>query len=66
MKLLVGILPNSWDDICFGTKYKAVLFGVTKYIWDIPFKIQSELTFDTFSYFNGSTKNNFMFVLEIG
>jgi hypothetical protein len=38
-------------------KYKAVLFGVTKYIWEHTFKIR-ELTFDT-SYFNGSTKNNF-------
>lgn len=43
-------------------------FGVTKYIWEHTFKIQSELTFDTLSYFNGSTKNNFYvrFQVEIG
>lgn len=47
---------------------KQYSFGVTKYIWEHTFKIQSELTFDTLSYFNGTVKNNFYvrFQVEIG
>ena len=47
---------------------KQYSFGVTKYIWEHTFKIQTEFTFDTLSYFNGSTKNNFYvrFQVEIG
>jgi hypothetical protein len=57
------------DDIkALAPNTKQYSFGVTKYIWEHTFKIQSELTFDTLSYFNGSTKNNFYvrFQVEIG
>lgn len=42
--------------------------GVTKYIWEHTFKLQSELTYDTLSYINGNTKNNWYlrFQVEIG
>lgn len=42
--------------------------GLTKYIWEHTFKLQSELTFDTLHYFDGSTKNNWYlrFQVEIG
>jgi hypothetical protein len=53
-----ALVPNS----------KQYSFGVTKYIWEHTFKIQSELTFDTLSFFNGTVKNNFYvrFQVEIG
>ena len=57
------------DDIkALAPNTKQYSFGVTKYIWEHTFKIQSELTFDTLSYFNGTTKNNFYvrFQVEIG
>jgi phosphate-selective porin OprO/OprP len=43
-------------------------FGVTKYIWEHSFKLQSELTFDKLSFDNGETKNNWYvrFQVEIG
>ena len=42
--------------------------GLTKYIWEHTFKLQSELTFDTLHYFDGITKNNWYlrFQVEIG
>ena len=47
---------------------KQYSLGVTKYIWEHTFKIQSELTFDNLSYSNGAVKNNFYvrFQVEIG
>jgi phosphate-selective porin OprO and OprP len=47
---------------------KQLSFGVTKYIWEHTFKLQSEVSFDKLTYFNGTTKNNFYvrFQVEIG
>jgi hypothetical protein len=47
---------------------KQYTIGLTKYIWEHAFKVQSELTFDTLNYFDGSTKNNWYvrFQIEIG
>lgn len=54
-------------------KYKApnskqLSFGITKYIWEHTFKLQSEVTFDTLEYIDGTTKNNWYlrFQVEIG
>ncbi|MDI1316204.1 porin [Flavobacterium sp.] len=42
--------------------------GITKYIWEHSFKLQSELTFDTLDFANGTSKNNWYlrFQVEIG
>ncbi|MGV9004921.1 porin [Flavobacterium sp.] len=42
--------------------------GITKYIWEHTFKVQTELNYDTLKFFNGSTKNNWYlrFQVEIG
>ncbi len=42
--------------------------GLTKYIWEHTFKIQSELTFDKLEFFDGTEKNNWYlrFQVEIG
>lgn len=42
--------------------------GVTKYIWEHTFKLQSELTLDKLTFDNGDTKNNWYlrFQVEIG
>ncbi|SEP60625.1 porin [Flavobacterium urocaniciphilum] len=47
---------------------KQLSFGITKYIWEHTFKLQSEVTFDTLEYINGTTKNNWYlrFQVEIG
>ncbi len=47
---------------------KQYTVGLTKYIWEHAFKLQSELTFDTLHYFDGSIKNNWYvrFQVEIG
>jgi phosphate-selective porin OprO and OprP len=47
---------------------KEFSFGVTKYIWEHAFKLQSEITFDKLDYYNGTTKNNWYlrFQVEIG
>ena len=47
---------------------KEFSLGVTKYIWEHSFKLQSELTFDKLEYYNGTTKNNWYlrFQVEIG
>lgn len=49
-------------------KTKQYSLGVTKYIWEHAFKVQTELTFDTLDYFDGTTKNNWYlrFQVEIG
>jgi phosphate-selective porin OprO/OprP len=57
------------DDIrALAPDSKQYTIGVTKYIWEHTFKLQSELTFDRLNYFNGSTKNNWYvrFQVEIG
>lgn len=62
-------LQNVGNDIeTLVPKTKQYSFGVTKYIWEHTFKLQSELTFDKFHYFDGTTKNNWYFrvQLEIG
>ncbi|MES2411242.1 MAG: porin [Bacteroidota bacterium] len=42
--------------------------GVTKYIWEHSFKLQTELTFDTLDFSDGTSKNNWYlrFQVEIG
>lgn len=47
---------------------KQYTVGVTKYLWQHNFKLQTELTFDTLDYYSGSTKNNWYlrFQVEIG
>lgn len=47
---------------------KEYSIGLTKYIWEHSFKLQSELTFDTLDFANGTTKNNWYlrFQVEIG
>jgi hypothetical protein len=47
---------------------KEYSFGVTKYIWEHTFKMQTEVTFDELDYFNGTSKKNWYvrFQVEIG
>lgn len=47
---------------------KQYSIGVTKYIWEHAFKMQTELTFDTLDFSNGTSKNNWYlrFQVEIG
>lgn len=42
--------------------------GITKYIWEHAFKLQTELNYDTLHFINGTTKNNWYirFQVEIG
>lgn len=44
---------------------KQLSFGVTKYIWEHTFKLQSEISFDKLTYFDGSTKNNWYLRLQV-
>ena len=52
----------------FAPNSKQVSFGLTRYIWEHTFKLQTEVTFDTLDYVDGSTKNNWFlrFQVEIG
>ena len=52
----------------FAPHTKQYSLGVTKYIWEHAFKLQSELTFDTLDYADGSSRNNWYlrFQVEIG
>ena len=62
-------IQNVGNDIeTLFPKTKQYSLGLTKYIWEHAFKVQTELTFDTLDYFDGSTKNNwyFRFQVEIG
>lgn len=62
-------IQNVGNDIeTLFPKTKQYSIGVTKYIWEHAFKVQTELTFDTLDYYDGSTKNNwyFRFQVEIG
>ena len=57
------------DDIrTLSPNTKQYSVGFTKYIWEHSFKLQSELTFDTLDYYDGTTKNNWYlrFQVEIG
>lgn len=52
----------------FAPNSKQLSFGVTRYIWQHTFKLQSEISFDTLEYVDGTTKNNWYlrFQVEIG
>lgn len=52
----------------FAPNSKQLSFGITRYIWEHTFKLQTEVTYDTLDYFDGSTKNNWYlrFQVEIG
>jgi hypothetical protein len=39
--------------------------GLTKYIWEHNFKLQTELTFDTLKTYVGNTNNNWYFRLQV-
>lgn len=49
----------------FAPNSKQLSFGLTRYIWQHTFKLQSEITFDTLDYADGSTKNNMYFRLQV-
>jgi len=62
-------LQKAGDDIeALTPNTKEYSFGVTKYIWEHSFKLQSELTYDTLDFIDGTTKNNWYlrFQVEIG
>ena len=52
----------------FAPNSKQLSFGLTRYIWEHTFKLQTEVTYDTLDYIDGSTKNNWYlrFQVEIG
>jgi len=52
----------------FAPNTKEYSIGVTKYIWEHAFKLQSEFTFDTLDFADGTSKNNWYlrFQIEIG
>ena len=52
----------------FTPSTKQYSVGLTKYFWEHAFKIQSELTLDDLTYFDGSSKTNWYirFQVEIG
>ncbi len=57
------------DDIkALSPNTKQYSIGVTRYIWEHSFKLQSELTFDQLDYYDGTKKNNWYlrFQVEIG
>jgi len=54
------------DEIrAYAPNSKQLSFGLTRYIWEHTFKLQSEITFDTLDYADGSTKNNMYFRLQV-
>ena len=62
-------IQKAGNDIkAFSPNTKEYSVGVTKYIWEHSFKLQSELTFDTLDFDDGTTKNNWYlrFQVEIG
>ena len=52
----------------FTPNMKQYSIGLTRYIWEHTFKVQTELTFDTLDYGDNSRKNNwyFRFQVEMG
>jgi hypothetical protein len=62
-------VQNVGEDIQQKTpNTRQLSFGVTKYIWEHAFKLQTEINFDKLKYYDGSTKNNWYlrFQVEIG
>lgn len=39
--------------------------GLTKYLWEHAFKLQTELTFDNQQFYNGNTSNSFYFRFQV-
>ena len=52
----------------FAPNAKQYSLGLTKYIWEHTFKLQTEITYDTFTFFGNQTKNDWYvrFQVEIG
>ena len=52
----------------FAPNSKQISLGLTRYIWEHTFKLQTEVTYDTLDYFDGTSKNNWYlrFQVEIG
>jgi phosphate-selective porin OprO/OprP len=52
----------------FTPNVNEISFGVTKYLWQHTFKLQSEINFDRLSFYNGTSKDNWYlrFQIEIG
>lgn len=62
-------VQNVANDIrALAPNTKQYSIGVTKYIWEHAFKLQTELNFDTLNFADGTTKNNWYlrFQVEIG
>ncbi|MBL0012436.1 MAG: porin [Flavobacterium sp.] len=62
-------VQNVGEDIQKKTpNTRELSFGVTKYIWEHSFKLQTEINFDKLQYYDGTTKNNWYlrFQVEIG
>jgi hypothetical protein len=60
---------NVGEDIrAIAPNTREMSFGVTKYIWEHAFKLQTEINFDKLQYEDGSIKNNWYwrFQVEIG
>ena len=47
---------------------REISFGVTKYLWEHSFKLQTEVNFDTLQFYNNTAKHNWYlrFQVEIG
>ncbi len=47
---------------------REISFGVTKYLWEHAFKLQTEINFDTLQFYDNTTKHNWYlrFQVEIG
>lgn len=52
----------------FAPDSQQLSFGITKYIWEHTFKLQTEFTYNTLNYFDGSTSHDWYvrFQVEIG
>ena len=62
-------IQNVGKDIAtYAPNTREYSIGVTKYIWEHSFKLQTELNYDTLQFYNGTTKNNWYlrFQVEIG
>ena len=62
-------VQNVADDIrALAPNTRQYSIGVTKYIWEHAFKLQTELNFDKLNFADGTTKNNWYlrFQVEIG
>lgn len=56
------------DIRSFAPNSKQISLGLTRYIWEHTFKLQTEVTYDILDYVDGTTKNNWYlrFQVEIG